>query len=73
MANYKFQVECESADELRTLQAIWSTYQANMARLEIKVLGHKCEESEGKVLGNALLDASATLRGAIRAIGQKAG
>lgn len=73
MTNYKFSVECESADEMHRLQAIWSTYQANMRRLEMKVLGHACEESEGKVLGNALLDASATIRGAIRAIGEKAG
>ena len=73
MTNYKFHVECESLDELHRLEAIWSTYQANMHRLEVRVLGHACEESEGMVLGNALLDASATIRGAIRALGEKAG
>ena len=71
MTNYKFSVECESTDELHRLQAIWSTYQANMHRLEVKVLGHVCKESEGKALGNAILDASATLRGAIRALDGK--
>ena len=73
MSNYKFSVECESADELHKLQAIWSTYQGNLRRLEIKVLGHAAEESEGHVLGNAILDASATIRGAIRAIGERVG